>query len=341
MKYQFQIEFTMSTVFVLYVVSLSLASLIFAIKTGEKLNYEVKKYYSLEARGGLKLMYLLSTIIFIQDLIVFVAFIVAVVLLPLYKHWQEIKHFFKGLKSGYDNLDKPDSVDYTYWWEFCAYSIIFPLCCFLNHVNYIIIAFVHDLYHATSAVVTYGILLVFCYSMLNEMTSIIHEFRNNWTIKSVGWKYLAFIQSILFVAVLLLIGYVALDVGLYFSLPINDAFQDAPNHFISIYQTSIIFLTALVSYVILLKPFRSPIHIFSKAIDNLLLKNENKSVLGIAKEKWKGWSKEEKDVEVAKSLVKKLSPLTGDYHKSTAILKQLAMDQNIKIVSIELVCAYT
>jgi len=38
-------------------------------------------------------------------------------------------------------------------WRSCAYSFMFPLCCLANHLNYIILAFVHDLYHATSVAI--------------------------------------------------------------------------------------------------------------------------------------------------------------------------------------------
>ena len=340
MKYQLQIEFSMSTAFVLYIVSLSLVALIFAMKTAEKMESEVEKYYSPNNESkGLSLMYKLSEVIFIQDMIIFLVFIFAIgLLLPIIMCRHIIKKYiyYRVLHKDYTPLPEPaaDSVDYTSWWKFCAYSITFPLCCFLNHINYIIIAFVHDLYHATSAVVAYGVIIIFCYCVLNEITSIMHEYRK----KKNGWKCvqnnnLLAVQVILFLTIIvLLVCYVASDVALYFCLPINDAFEDAPNHFISIYQTAIIFLTALVSYVILLKPFVSPIHIFSKAVDSLLLRNDNYSVLGIAKKDWKGWSKNEKDVEVAKSLVKMINPLKVNHQAS---LKQLGdNNKSVKIVSI-------
>ena len=49
---------------------------------------------------------------------------------------------------------------YVSVWRSCAYSFMFPLCCIANHLNYIIIAFIHDLYHATSVAIAYGVVIL-------------------------------------------------------------------------------------------------------------------------------------------------------------------------------------
>ena len=67
------------------------------------------------------------------------------------------------------------------------------------------------------------------------------------------------------VLILFLSGYIAVSILLYFFLPIDDEPYNAANHFISIYQTVFLFLTAMATYFLVSKPFRSPISIFTEA----------------------------------------------------------------------------
>ena len=57
----------------------------------------------------------------------------------------------------------------------------------------------------------------------------------------------------------------AFSILLYVFLPIDNEFDTAANHFISIYQTVFLFLRAMATYFLISKPFRSPICIFTKA----------------------------------------------------------------------------
>ena len=68
--------------------------------------------------------------------------------------------------GNYENSDN-ENLD---TWKFCAYSIVFPLSCVANHLNYIIIAFIHDLPHATSVAIVYGIVLLFFYGLLKQVS---------------------------------------------------------------------------------------------------------------------------------------------------------------------------
>lgn len=131
--------------------------------------------------------------------------------------------------------------------------------------------------------------------------------------ESVSTLKVVILQLIKIGLVLFLSGYVAYDIVLFYFLPIDGAFEDAANHFISIYQTTIIFFTALAAYFIVKKRSASPIHIFTKALDSIFddkddnEANEDYKVLGISRDSWGKWTRKKRDLEVAKSLVKKLT----------------------------------
>ena len=119
-----------------------------------------------------------------------------------------------------------------------------------------------------------------------------------------NWLLLA-ILVVKFIVVMLLVGYVTVDIIVYFFIPIEQAFEDAANHFVSIYSTTVVFFTGLVAFFFISKSFRSQIQIFTKAVDDLV--NNNKSVLGIDSEEWKKLGTDEKDIEVAKKLLEKIN----------------------------------
>ena len=125
-KYQLQNEFVLSQLFVVYTMVISTLGVGFTIDTGKRLNHEITDYFNL-AHGTVRSRHSTSLPILalILDLIV---------LIPL----QLIVGYWCYKKSGYGE-----------WiWRYCAYSIVFPLCCAANHLNFIIIAFIHDVYHA-------------------------------------------------------------------------------------------------------------------------------------------------------------------------------------------------
>lgn len=184
-----------------------------------------------------------------------------------------------------------------YWWQFCAYSVFFPLCCLFNHLNYIIIAFMHDLYHATSIAIIYGIIVIFLYVLLDNIPHVMC-----CKIK----KSMLALQTLKIIAVLLLLGYVTIDVLLFFMIPNRNALDDAANHFLSVYNTTAVFFTVLVLYFIIKHRSRSPIRVFTKALDNIFYKDEKATHMTIRKRDWKELSEKEKDIEVAKSLLMKI-----------------------------------
>ena len=158
--------------------------------------------------------------------------------------------------GNYENSDN-ENLD---TWKFCAYSIVFPLSCVANHLNYIIIAFIHDLPHATSVAIVYGIVLLFFYGLLKQVSYLRGACKSAVTTPKL--VCLLFVKLVL---ILFLSGYIAVSILLYFFLPIDDELDNAANHFISIYQTVFLFLTAMATYFLVSKPFRSPISIFTEA----------------------------------------------------------------------------
>ena len=123
----------------------------------------------------------------------------------------------------------------------------------------------------------------------------------------------------LFIVAPLLAGYVAFDIILYFFIPIENALDDAANHFVSVYHTTIIFFTALVAYFVIQKTSRSSINIFSRALDSFFYKDAKDNYpslrmrargnMDITRDQWKNLSSQEKDIKVAKAILEKLEIL--------------------------------
>jgi hypothetical protein len=204
-----------------------------------------------------------------------------------------VKELIKTIS--YLHMKEPQSPVWMWWWQFCAYSIFFPLCCLFNHFNYIIIAFIHDLYHATSVAIAYAVIIFFLYLMLDNIPHVLRCTKN-----------MLALQVMKFVAIILLLGYVVIDIVLYFYIPIRNALDDAANHFTSVYNTIAVLLTTLVLYVIIKHRSKSPIRVFTRAMDSLFYKDEKATHLNIKRRDWKGLSEKDKDTEVAKSLLKKI-----------------------------------
>ena len=189
-------------------------------------------------------------------------------------------------------------------WEFCTYSTLFPLCSILNHLNYIIIAFINNLYHATGVAIGYGVIIVFYYVAVDRIPHILCLDQSRK--QSRGW-HLVLLQVLKVSFLVLLSGYIAVDIILYFFIPIENAFDDAANHFISVYQTTIVFFTAIFLYFIYQLPSRTAMTTFSRAADRLFYKHKSSSVLNIARGDWVRLGEDEKEIELAKGLLKKIN----------------------------------
>ncbi len=156
-------------------------------------------------------------------------------------------------------VNSPSS-DITVWW-YCAYSYLFPLCSLANHLNYIVIACIHNLTHGSGVAMIYGIVILFFYAILREFSYL---FGNKLREKNCSHPLLLMaVGKIILIAFLSV--YVQFNVLLLYFLPIDNEIEKAATHLISIYQTVFLFLTAMVTYLFIVRPNRSPIEIFTEA----------------------------------------------------------------------------
>ena len=280
-----------------------------------KQNNETAEYFTFSSDvKGLKNMYSLVFATFALDAVVFVSPMVFVVIFLIILLCKCLNNCCKYLcvKSKDDPQNRlvvpppqqESEMPWRHWWTFCMYSMLFPLCCLANHLNYIVIAFIHNLYHATSVAIVYGVIIIFLSVMLDRLPYVI--FRKLIEKNELNNCLLLRILFLKVIVVILLLGYVTLDILVYFFLPIEEPFEDAANHFISVYSTTAVFFTGLVTYFYV-QTHTSPIHIFTKAIDKLFHKDNQQRIINIAKEDWKNLDADDKDVEVAKGLLKKIS----------------------------------
>ena len=306
-----QDELILSFVFVVLVFCLSLTALIKA----SYIESELSKYFDITSNvQGFKNMYSLVITTFLSDSVILIAFggsfgiFICKSLRQLCKSPNDFQYNPLGVE-----------VPWKYLLTFCMYSTLFPLCCLANHLNYIIIAFIHDLYHATSVAIVYGVIIIFLSIMLNRLPYV---FFKKWMEDMTG-KLMLTILVVKVVVVMVLLSYVTIDIIVYFFIPIERAFEDAANHFISVYSTTVVFFTGLVAFFFIRKSFRSQIHIFTKAVDDFFHNNNNNNdndndnddnnnnnnnnILGIRSDDWKLLGTDEKDVEVAKNLLMKIN----------------------------------
>ena len=125
--------------------------------------------------------------------------------------------------------------------------------------------------------------------------------------KKVKSWHLVLFQGLKIGVLVFLSGYVAIEIILYFIIPIENAFDDAANHFISVYQTTIVFFTALFVYFIYQLPYRTTMKAFSRAADRLFYKHKSNMVLDINRGDWVKLGEAEKEVELARGLLKKIN----------------------------------
>ncbi len=288
LKYQLQNECVMSMAFVLYTFILSILAMEYAINTEKHLHEEVSKYFFSDSDNlGLRLIYSLSFVPLIQDGVIMVSMILFI-LLP----WMVIG------KGDYSNCKIICKKSKQIWWKFCAYSSFFPLACLINHLNYIIIAFTFNLYHATSIALIYGGVGIFIYVVLDRLPYV-YSLQNN----NEYWISLFITKAL---AVVILGLYVVFDGVIYYLVPIDISFDIAGNNFLSIYNTVVVFLTTLVAYVFIKRSYQSPISIFSKARDKI----ENDKEVVQDDIAWEDMTEEEKDIDSAIQLWENMIPKT-------------------------------
>lgn len=133
------------------------------------------------------------------------------------------------------------------------YSLIFPITHVAIHSQHIVIGFIHNAYHATATGIMYGILLVICVTVLKVILCLPCFLKAyiNYYDKKLSKMYI--ICFYLFVSVTLLLtpvisGFLAYVVGLYIELPINVAFDEAPNRIVAVYQSVVVIFFGFIAY---------------------------------------------------------------------------------------------
>ena len=144
-KYELQNELVVSAMFCLHVIILSILGVVYTLDIDKHLNKHVKDYFSIKnLNKSLEYTASLAITTLSLDLLVIVVLLVFVKVVVQVKRTEYIPDAdIISLRS----------------WRYWAYSVVFPLCLIVNHSNYIIIAFVHDVYHAIAVAIIYGVVI--------------------------------------------------------------------------------------------------------------------------------------------------------------------------------------
>ena len=147
----------------------------------------------------------------------------------------------------------------TLVWRYCAYSIFFPFCLIVNHLNYIVIAFIHDVYHGNGVAISNGVVIAILFDLLMRLSYLFDKCKfkeiTDTELKDYdGQPYtqnehdsiLILLLIFKILAGLFLVGCLLFDILLYYVLPTNN-FDNATNHLITLYQTTAFSLLQLLS----------------------------------------------------------------------------------------------
>lgn len=160
-KYDLQNELILSILIITYAFAISSTGLHYTI-SHKALNDEYFKFFSLNETSNILYIVSLGILTFLLDSSVTLLFVVTLVVLLC---------FYCIEKKSENPIKATDSVNWL--WRFCAYSMIFPLFVVANHLNFIIIAFIHDVYHATGVALIYGIIIFFLYGALIQLPELL------------------------------------------------------------------------------------------------------------------------------------------------------------------------
>lgn len=219
------------------------------------------------------------------------------------------------------------------------YFVLGPILNMAAHINLIVIRFIQNPYHATAITVTYGILIFSCIAVLEILLHLFHYCctdysKGNLVPREPGYEAISknskgnlvpgkpgneviikrcsycfdrygsvkFTCGVcLFFLAVLLMFLVSVYLNIfYFFLPINIAFDVAPNHIISV----VVLLAGFISYWSLPRLYKSPLDVLIQAKDSIMAKEESDE----GKE-WKEKSDAAKEQLVAIDIVKIMTGL--------------------------------
>ena len=321
--YDLQNEVVVSLMFSAHVIILSIFAVAYTMDIDKHLNKHVKNYFGIyNLSRNLEYSSSLAITTLSLDLFVVVVMNVIVIVVVFIKTKEE--------KDGIDNERYQSYTDNNRGgidmlchctWRYCAYSVVFPFCLIANHSNYIIIAFIHDVYHAIGVAIIYGVVISALFGVLMQMSylfdkckfkeitdeqlqrfnvqTFIPDDRRNHNIHNITRYTLNGLLVIKLVAELFMVGCLLFDIFLYYVLPTND-FDNATNHLLTLYQTTALFFAAIAVYFFLQNRSRSPIGILTQAEYKNGIMEEHRS------KKWSILTDDRRDLEMAKDILKVL-----------------------------------
>ena len=329
MKYELQNEFVVSLIFTVHVLILSILGVHSTLNIDKYLNEHIKDYFGIyNLNTNLEHSSSLAITTLTLDLMVVVVMQIIVLLLVGIKsvkdkvgnisHWQAFLRLVK-IRVLIDEIGLLSLCA----WRYCAYSVLFPFCLIVNHLNYIVIAFIHNVYHATGVAIIYGIVISVLFGVLMQLSYWIDKckFKETTDEELLNFDQQLFIPnnhkntcSTLFgilvfkiLAGFFLVGCLLFDVLLYYVLPINNAFDDATNHLITLYQTTALFFAAIAAYFFLKNRNRSPIGILTQAeIKGGIIGGDRKKI-------WGTLTDDQRDLEMAKDVLGLLKDMKTHY----------------------------
>ena len=226
-----------SWIFWLYAVAMSSTAVHFQ---REMLSKELKDIHN--TRSHLfRLLYGMTWLIWTQNICTPIIYSVIYKYLILYI-------ICKRKRSGQDDYNS------TNFQEFAGIlSLSLPITTLVVHFTHIVIGFIHNEYHATSVGFFYGVVVILHIIMFKILThlyySIIQDvFDDVEGDESCG--YGCCFVGIYFVSSIVLVLFVAFVAALYFLLPINNAFEDAPNRLHTFVSTLVLVFAAYIIFLL-------------------------------------------------------------------------------------------
>ena len=201
-------HFVLSMVLSLFIILMSIIAQSHGNKLAKNEHSEVQEIFNF-MKDRLKPLFVLTGMILAQDLFLFI--LSGLLILGLF--------CYKG-------DDK--------WWVLCIFSPVCPIAHILVHFTHIVIGFIHNEHHATSVGLFYVgavILQVLMFKVVSHMYFTCFFFKDPLPdVKFVknSSHYIVF-GMVYFSLSVVLFGLVAFVAGLYILLPINNAFDEAPD----------------------------------------------------------------------------------------------------------------
>ena len=197
--------------------------------------------YSFNTTPPLKISYSLTVWMMVQSLAVFISLIVWIVVMKVVaRSVVRIVERIIGINLVYDNGSYLPSFTYLYLPVFLLVNI-------LIHFTHILIGFIHNPFHATSV----GIFYVGVVIMILLILKVISYLYKLWVFSKHHRRpqcHCMILTVIYSVVIPVCMGFAIFMAALYILIPINHAFDDAPDRLRTIYDTLIVAFTGAIAY---------------------------------------------------------------------------------------------